>query len=149
MDKKQHVSIFTTASLPWMTGTAVNPLFRAVYLAKDEEREVTLVIPWLSLKDQECVYPDKMRFNSPSDQQKYIYEWLEDRTGFPSRFDIRFYPGKVFLSNRALHYVICTVIDCNTVCLLVKRSRMTATLILLTVPFKKKIQCRSIRKRFF
>lgn len=100
MDKKQHVSIFTTASLPWMTGTAVNPLFRAVYLAKDEERKVTLVIPWLSLKDQECVYPDKMRFNSPSDQQKYIYQWLEDRTGFPSRFDIRFYPGKVLLSNR-------------------------------------------------
>ncbi|KAI8545180.1 hypothetical protein RHMOL_Rhmol07G0021700 [Rhododendron molle] len=96
MDKKQHVSIFTTASLPWMTGTAVNPLFRAVYLAKDEERKVTLVIPWLSLKDQECVYPDKMRFNSPSDQQKYIYQWLEDRTGFPSRFDIRFYPGKLF-----------------------------------------------------
>ena len=95
MDKQQHICIFTTASLPWMTGTAVNPLFRAAYLAKDGERKVTLAIPWLSLKDQEVVYPDKIAFNSPSEQEEYVRQWLEERTGFRSGFHIRFYPGKV------------------------------------------------------
>ncbi|KAK2971831.1 hypothetical protein RJ640_000995, partial [Escallonia rubra] len=85
MEEKQHIAIFTTASLPWMTGTAVNPLFRASYLAKDGEKKVTLVIPWLSMKDQEYLYPNKITFNLPSEQEKYVREWLEERTGFKSR----------------------------------------------------------------
>lgn len=97
MEKKQHIAIFTTASLPWMTGTSVNPLFRAAYLAKDEEREVTLVIPWLSRKDQEHLYPDKFTFGTPSEQEKYVRQWLEERIAFMSSFNIRFYPGKVRL----------------------------------------------------
>ena len=95
MDSKRHIAIFTTASLPWMTGTAVNPLFRAAYLSKSGEFKVTLVIPWLSMKDQELVYPDKIVFKSPSDQETYIRQWLEERTGFVCGFSIKFYPGKV------------------------------------------------------
>lgn len=99
---KNHIAIFTTASLPWMTGTAVNPLFRAAYLSKSGEWEVTLLIPWLSLKDQGLVYPNKITFSSPLDQEQYVRNWLEERTEFPSRFSIRFYPGKFSLDKRSI-----------------------------------------------
>lgn len=95
MAKKQQIAIFTTASLPWLTGTAVNPLFRAAYLAKDGERKVTLVIPWLKLTDQEHVYPNNITFDSPAKQEEYVRKWLEERIGFKSNFAIRFYPGRV------------------------------------------------------
>ncbi|MQM11575.1 hypothetical protein Taro_044479, partial [Colocasia esculenta] len=94
IDERQHIAIFTTASLPWMTGTAVNPLFRAAYLEKYGGRKATLVIPWLSIKDQELVYPSKITFDSPEEQESYIRQWLEERTGFTSGFNICFYFGK-------------------------------------------------------
>jgi digalactosyldiacylglycerol synthase len=85
-----------------MTGTAVNPLFRAAYLAKDGERRVTLVIPWLSLKNQLLVYPNNITFSSPSEQEKYVYQWLEERTGFKSSFAIRFYPAEFVVDKRSI-----------------------------------------------
>lgn len=102
MDKKEHIAIFTTASLPWLTGTAVNPLFRAAYLCKSGERDVTLVIPWLSLKDQGLVYPNKITFASPNEHEKYIRKWLEERVGFSSGFSIQFYPGKFSIEKRSI-----------------------------------------------
>ncbi|CAM9002623.1 unnamed protein product [Rhodiola kirilowii] len=102
MDKTQHIAIFTTASLPWMTGTAVNPLFRAAYLARDGTRKVTLVVPWLSRKHQELVYPQNITFESPSEQEKYCLQWLEERTGFKSDFKLHFYPGKYALDKKSI-----------------------------------------------
>lgn len=98
MDRKQHIAIFTTASLPWMTGTAVNPLFRAAYLSIGGDRKITLVVPWLSLRDQERVYPSNTTFIIPSQQEKYIRQWLEERTGLKFNFTLQFYPGKVLIA---------------------------------------------------
>ncbi|XP_074579901.1 digalactosyldiacylglycerol synthase 2, chloroplastic-like [Curcuma longa] len=102
MAPKQHIAIFTTASLPWMTGTAINPLFRAAYLAKDYEWEVTLVIPWLPLKDQVLVYPNKIRFNSPREHEAYVRLWLKEKAEVASEFNIAFYPGKFSREKRSI-----------------------------------------------
>ncbi|KAF3327243.1 digalactosyldiacylglycerol synthase 2 [Carex littledalei] len=93
---RQRVAIFTTASLPWMTGTAVNPLFRAAYLAGDGhgDREVTLVIPWLSRSEQVLVYPNGVTFSSPSEQESFVRRWIEERVNFRPEFQIKFYPAK-------------------------------------------------------
>ncbi|XP_059296190.1 digalactosyldiacylglycerol synthase 1, chloroplastic-like [Lycium ferocissimum] len=99
---KRHVAIITTASLPWMTGTAVNPLFRAAYLAKSEKQNVTLLVPWLCKSDQELVYPNQLTFSSPEDQELYIRNWLEERIGFKANFKISFYPGKFAKERRSI-----------------------------------------------
>ncbi|KAG8088992.1 hypothetical protein GUJ93_ZPchr0011g27368 [Zizania palustris] len=99
---KRHVAIVTTASLPWMTGTAVNPLFRAAYLAKSSKQDVTLVVPWLCKSDQELVYPNSMTFSSPQEQETYMRNWLEERVGFKTDFKISFYPGKFQKERRSI-----------------------------------------------
>ncbi|CAI0391097.1 unnamed protein product [Linum tenue] len=101
-DGRRHVAIVTTASLPWMTGTAVNPLFRAAYLAQSDKRNVTLLVPWLCKSDQEIVYPNSLTFSSPEEQESYIRNWLEERIGFKADFRISFYPGKFSKERRSI-----------------------------------------------
>ncbi|KAL0410188.1 UNVERIFIED_CONTAM: Digalactosyldiacylglycerol synthase 1, chloroplastic [Sesamum latifolium] len=101
-DEKRNVAIVTTASLPWMTGTAVNPLFRAAYLAKSAKQNVTLLVPWLCRSDQELVYPNNLTFSSPEEQESYIRGWLEERIGFKADFKISFYPGKFSKARRSI-----------------------------------------------
>ena len=75
--------IVTTAALPWMTGTAINPLLRAAYLSQmnrpysHEASTVTLVIPWLeSSDDRVALYGDEWKDATQADQEAHIRHWL-------------------------------------------------------------------------
>lgn len=88
----RDIVIVTTAAMPWMTGTAVNPLLRAVYLAK-AGHSVSLVVPWLeSPEDQRKVYPSGTSFNSREEQESVILRWARDQVP-DVRIRIRFYEG--------------------------------------------------------
>jgi hypothetical protein len=55
--------------------------------------QVLLLIPWLARSEQPIVYPDGLIFRTPAEQAEWVRAWVEKRTGFPSDFDISFYPG--------------------------------------------------------
>ncbi|CAM9884816.1 unnamed protein product [Ectocarpus sp. 4 AP-2014] len=96
-DPTRRIWVFTTASLPWMTGTAVNPLLRAAYLTRGRDKgKVTLGVPWLVDEDQEKVYPKGKRYAAREDQEAYVREWLV-KAGLEEeskKLDILFYPAR-------------------------------------------------------
>ena len=86
LDRK--IFCVTTASLPWMTGTAVNPLLRVAYLKRGRPSgSVTLVIPWLEKEaDQVSVFGEK-KFANAEEQETYVRAWLRDSAGMPEEAD--------------------------------------------------------------
>jgi digalactosyldiacylglycerol synthase len=88
--------VVTTAALPWMTGTAVNPLLRAAYLTRTHQN-VTLVIPWLdSERERDDLYSAAHKFYSREDQEVYIRDWLRKSADMPdaaTALKILWYPA--------------------------------------------------------
>lgn len=81
-DLSRRIWIVTTAALPWMTGTAVNPLLRALSLAEHrEENYVTLLIPWLeSMEARQTLYGKLHTLcTSPADQEAWIRKYCVER----------------------------------------------------------------------
>jgi hypothetical protein len=114
--------IVTTASLPWFTGTAVNPLLRAAHLyqrmllqqsppeTNDADADqntkdgtvapaaaaVTLVVPWLEERDdQEKLYGRV--FRDCHEQEDCLREFLRQNANMPEAsqgLQIRWYPAR-------------------------------------------------------
>lgn len=89
----RDVAIVTTAAIPWMTGTSINPALRAVYLAKDGHR-VTLVVPWLdTVEEQRKVFSKgSLTFERREQQRRYIQQWGREQVE-GVEFDVLFYEG--------------------------------------------------------
>mmetsp|Transcript_7478 Transcript_7478/g.22703 ORF Transcript_7478/g.22703 Transcript_7478/m.22703 type:complete len:532 (+) Transcript_7478:91-1686(+) len=74
---KRKIAVCTTASVPWLTGTAVNPAIRALELSKLGHR-VALLIPWLNANDQPIVFSGKKMFDNKEQQADYVRSWMRD-----------------------------------------------------------------------
>lgn len=76
LTKDRSVVIVTTASLPWMTGTAVNPALRAAYMVGNGYKDVTLLLPWLSdPEDQKTLFNGRV-FKTQGEQEEFVREWI-------------------------------------------------------------------------
>uniref|UniRef100_A0A7S2F4G6 digalactosyldiacylglycerol synthase n=1 Tax=Octactis speculum TaxID=3111310 RepID=A0A7S2F4G6_9STRA len=97
-DPSRKICIVTTACLPWMTGTAVNPILRAAHLTKHREKEaVMLLVPWVDLDDQKQLYPKGVTFDNEDAQRAYLLRWLSQSANMPraaEKLRIGFYPGR-------------------------------------------------------
>jgi len=106
----REIAVVTTACLPWMTGTSVNPALRAAFLARDGSRRVTLVVPFLPLSDQRILHPQHT-FSSPEEQEEHVREWLRNRVGFEPDLQISFYPGR-YATDKMSILPVGDVTDC-------------------------------------
>ena len=92
----RHITIITTAALPWRTGTAVNPLLRALYLAK-AGKPVILYLPFLEKPDQPNVFAKGVTFDTPEQQEEVVREWCSERAKMDlKKMDLQFrwYPAR-------------------------------------------------------
>ncbi|OEU16810.1 hypothetical protein FRACYDRAFT_138536, partial [Fragilariopsis cylindrus CCMP1102] len=107
------ICIVTTAGLPWRTGTAVNPLARALYLTRGRPKHhITLLIPWLeNSEEQSKVYGSSNVFSSPEEQKVWIQTYAREL----DNLQISFYPAKYHNSFGSIFATvdICTLIPKN------------------------------------
>jgi len=112
LNRLRDYFIVTTAALPWMTGTAVNPLLRAASLSRYQRQHflngtkrctVTLVVPWLEVaSDRHELYGEDWIDKTRGDQEAYIRDWLSQRANMPEEakspseggIRILFYPAR-------------------------------------------------------
>jgi len=86
-DPQRKICVVTTAALPWRTGTAVNPLLRALYLTRERPKHyVSLVIPWCpDEKDRKLTLGKEHEFANAEEQEEWIRAFCCDRAGCAGR----------------------------------------------------------------
>ena len=79
-DPSRKICVVTTAGLPWRTGTAVNPLARALYLTRGRPKHsVTLMIPWLEAREEQVKVYGKNDFETPEEQEAWTRKYCRER----------------------------------------------------------------------
>lgn len=82
-DPSRRIHIVTTAALPWRTGTAVNPLMRALFLTRGRPKHhVTLMVPWLEDSNSRIsLYGEEKSFEDggKAAQEEHIREYCRTR----------------------------------------------------------------------
>ena len=91
-DPNRRICVVTTAALPWRTGTAVNPILRALYLTRARPKHyVSLVIPWCpDEKDRKLTLGKDHSFATSEEQEEWIREFCRDRAGCSGAYCIFF-----------------------------------------------------------
>jgi digalactosyldiacylglycerol synthase len=84
---ERRIWVVTTASLPWRTGTFVNPLARALCLTRGRPKDyVTLLIPWLPKQaDQLKIFGDECTFDKEEDQEKWVRQYCKEQAHCESK----------------------------------------------------------------
>lgn len=104
-DLSRKICVVTTAGLPWRTGTAVNPLARALYLTRGRPKHsVTLMIPWLETREEQAKVYGSNIFETPEEQEAWTRNYSRERILNSAdeneegtevdNLQIRFYPAK-------------------------------------------------------
>jgi digalactosyldiacylglycerol synthase len=127
---QRHLCVVTTAALPWMTGTAVNPLLRAAHLCRTTKLVnngqggwVSLVIPWLELQEDRDELYGATNFQTPAEQEMYIRNWLRDEADMADVADdikLVFYPARYHSGLKSIFAMgdILSLIPNRDVCVL-------------------------------
>lgn len=127
---QRHLCVVTTAALPWMTGTAVNPLLRAAHLCRTTKLVnhgqggwVSLVIPWLELQEDRDELYGANNFQTPAEQELYIRDWLRDEADMADVADdikLVFYPARYHSGLKSIFAMgdILSLIPNRDVCVL-------------------------------
>ncbi|MDQ5920960.1 MAG: digalactosyldiacylglycerol synthase [Pseudomonadota bacterium] len=86
----KKISIVTTACVPWLTGTSINPLYRAIALS-ELGFIVTLYVPYVKKSDQPNIFN---HIFTVSEQKKYLETHFLKKSGIK---EVCFYPAKCHL----------------------------------------------------
>mmetsp|Transcript_103157 Transcript_103157/g.290220 ORF Transcript_103157/g.290220 Transcript_103157/m.290220 type:complete len:488 (-) Transcript_103157:44-1507(-) len=87
----RSVTIYTTAAIPWLTGTAVNPLMRALHLAQNGFN-VHLVLPWLADAGQQRELFGNTSFADSKEQEGAVLRWIASQDlPLPERLSFLWY----------------------------------------------------------
>jgi hypothetical protein len=117
----RRIWIVTTAGLPWMTGTAVNPLLRALSLCHNRPPHyVTLMIPWLlSVEERHTLYGTKQTFTTPHEQELWIRQYCVERCN--CSYDIAYHKLQIQFWHGKYHEAFGSIFPLQDICATIPR----------------------------